>query len=692
MAPANTSPPTISGTAQQGQTLTATSGSWSGTTPLAYTYQWQRCNSAGSSCAAIGGATSSTQALVAADVGSTMRVLVTATNTAGSAQGTSAATAVVTALTPPANTAAPQLSGTVRLGQTLTVSTGSWSGSPAPTYGYQWQRCDAGGGNCASIAGATAQTYAVVAADVGGHLLAVVTATNSAGSASQASSQTGSVTSLPAATAPPTVSGTPLVGQTLTAAPGTWSGTPTPTLAYQWQSCDSTGSNCLAIPGATRPDYVLVASDASRRLSVIVAATNSEGSASAISARTAAIAPLVAPLNTAHPTIAGTRVVGQSLTASPQTWRGTPPLTFSYQWQRCSFTGTGCTDIPGATGQSYLLAPGDYNGRIQVVVAGANAAGRSTHLSGQTGVIASPPLNTAQPTLFGTPRSGQLLYLGTGMWQGTAPITYAYQWQRCDATGNGCADIPGATNQSYAPTVADAGGRLRAIVTAKNDLGAAAQPTPVSTVAEAVPSAPRSTTAPAIAGAPLVGSLLHVDGGTWSGFPSPTLTFRWQRCDATGSGCADIPAAQGADYRVRTGDVRYPLRAVVTAVNSAGSFTAFSAPTAPTAAGGVQRVEVGGQVVQLRPSKARIRFVLFELRGRQATSLWLELDTLHGKSWRRTARQRVALGARATTKLLSFAALPAAKGAARISVRWQTARAAAKTSVYVGRASSLRAA
>jgi thermitase len=93
--PANTSPPTISGIAQVGQTLSAASGSWS-ESPSGYAYQWQRCNSSGLSCAAVGGATAQTYALSAADLSSTMRVAVTASNSAGSsAPASSAATAVV---------------------------------------------------------------------------------------------------------------------------------------------------------------------------------------------------------------------------------------------------------------------------------------------------------------------------------------------------------------------------------------------------------------------------------------------------------------------------------------------------------------------------------------------------------------------------------------------------------------------
>jgi hypothetical protein len=99
-APANTSPPTISGSAQQGQTLTASTGAWSNS-PTSYAYQWQRCDSNGSACASIAAATGQTYALDAADAGSTLRAVVTATNAYGSASATSAATAAVAASVQP---------------------------------------------------------------------------------------------------------------------------------------------------------------------------------------------------------------------------------------------------------------------------------------------------------------------------------------------------------------------------------------------------------------------------------------------------------------------------------------------------------------------------------------------------------------------------------------------------------------
>ena len=95
LAPSLVSPPTITGTAQQGQTLTATTGTWDGA-GLSYTYQWQKCDAAGANCVDIPGATSSTYVVASTDVGATLRVTVSATNRFGTITGTSAPTAVVT--------------------------------------------------------------------------------------------------------------------------------------------------------------------------------------------------------------------------------------------------------------------------------------------------------------------------------------------------------------------------------------------------------------------------------------------------------------------------------------------------------------------------------------------------------------------------------------------------------------------
>jgi hypothetical protein len=177
-APVNTAPPTISGTPQVGQTLNASTGSWSGTQPIAYAYAWRRCDTSGGACVSIG-ATGASYTLAGADVGSTIRVVVTATNSVGPTSATSAATTVVQgAATPPANTSLPTISGTAQSGQTLGASPGAWSGTQPITFAYQWRRCDTSGASCGPIAGATGSSYTLVVADVGSTIRVAVTADN----------------------------------------------------------------------------------------------------------------------------------------------------------------------------------------------------------------------------------------------------------------------------------------------------------------------------------------------------------------------------------------------------------------------------------------------------------------------------------------------------------------------------------
>jgi hypothetical protein len=176
--PVNTQLPTISGTPQQSQTLTAAPGDWL-YGPTSYTYQWEDCPPE-SGCEAIKGATAQAYTVTPADVGDRIDVRVTASNTSGPGLvATSQETATVRPLLP-VDTTPPAISGTAAPGQTLTEAHGTWANNPT-SYEYQWGVCSPSGGGCFPIPGATKQTYVVTAADVGYTLEVEETAANAAG-------------------------------------------------------------------------------------------------------------------------------------------------------------------------------------------------------------------------------------------------------------------------------------------------------------------------------------------------------------------------------------------------------------------------------------------------------------------------------------------------------------------------------
>ncbi|HEY5142240.1 MAG TPA: hypothetical protein VII98_01950 [Solirubrobacteraceae bacterium] len=580
--PINTTLPAISGTPRDTHTLSADPGAWTGTPTITYAYQWRRCDTAGNGCGDIAGATNATHDAQAADVGHTLRVVVTATNAAGSTSATSAATAVVSA-EPPANTGAPTTTGTQVDGSTLTADPGTWTGTPTIAYAYQWQRCDAGGANCSDIAGSTAQTRDLTAADVGATVRVLVTATNAAGSASAASAASGAIAAVaPADSTPPTITGTARDGSTLAADQGTWTGTPTIAYAYQWQRCDAGGTLCVDIAGATDATYDLTGDDIGHADLVVVTATNAAGSASATSAATAVV--LQAPVqNVVGASIDGVPLEGTTLTADHGFWHGSDPITYGFQWQTCDVDGHGCTDIPGATGATYFLVPGDIGHQLRVVATATNPLGSADAISAAIGpIVGTPPANTTAPSISGGTAAGGTADGDQGTWTGTAPISYAYQWRRCDAAGSGCSDITGATGLTRALDGSDAGGTVRFVVTATNAAGSVSATSAPSAVITGTP--PANVSRPSILGTSLEGRTLSADRGTWSGSAPLIYAYQWLRCEPNGTLCSNIDGETTPAHQLTQDDVGGSLRVRVTATNGLGLDSALSENTAPVAA------------------------------------------------------------------------------------------------------------
>lgn len=185
----------------------------------------------------------------------------------------------------PVNSVLPAITGVAQVGQTLTVSQGTWSGGPI-TYAYQWK---ADGVNT----GTNSPTLALTSGHAGAVITCVVTATNATGSTSATSNSTSAVAAAPVSaptnTVLPSISGTPKVGVVLTAADGTWTGSPT--LTRQWQTKPASSSTWTSVIGATGTTYTPTSVDVDKNIRVVVTGTNSAGSAAANSAATAVVAP-----------------------------------------------------------------------------------------------------------------------------------------------------------------------------------------------------------------------------------------------------------------------------------------------------------------------------------------------------------------------------------------------------------------
>jgi Ca2+-binding RTX toxin-like protein len=342
----------------------------------------------------------------------------------------------------------------------------------------------------------------------------VVTATNADGSASAESNPTPLVSSnIPTNTALPTITeNVSSTGSTTSysATRGTWNGAEPIAYKFQWRRCDANGANCRDIAAGVAMNYTPAAADLGSRLRVAVTASNSFGQATAVSEPTELIAG-TAPVNSFRPSISGTERAGSSLAASPGSWTGSAPITYTYEWRRCNATGGACAAISGATSSSYIVQNGDVGSTIMVAVTARNSAGTATALSDVTDVIAAGttgsttatrPSNTRAPSFTGVLARGRTLTAVSGTWSGTTPMTFSYQWQRCPATGTACTPIALATRSTYVLAAADVNRRIRLLVTAGNVAGSTQALSAISVrVAARAPAASRGRTIRGNAGA-----------------------------------------------------------------------------------------------------------------------------------------------------------------------------------------------
>lgn len=401
-----------------------------------------------------------------------------------------------------------------------------------------------------------------------------------------------------------TFSSTPVVGQTVTADAGSWDGVDL-SLAnhylYEFLRCATDGSGCTPIGGfTTSSTYTLTAADAGYTIGVEVEASNRAGTSAPVGdAEPTATIRGSGPTNVTAPvvslgTFAGAALtapmVGTYVSASPGTWTGNGN-TYTYQWKKCDPKTGFCFTISGATAALYLVTADVYGWLLRVDVTATNDSGSTTAFSKPTApVTANAPVNTASPQISGLNQVGALLSVSTGSWTGTTPITYSYQWKRCNPQGDltSCQPISGATSNTYTVQASDEGVALRAYVTATNATGSVSAFTnhtfPILPAAKTPPPPtvspiPANTTAPSIDGAASVGSVLTASNGVWTGKAPLRYTYRWQRCDPLGAHCRAIPNATHQTYTLAKADLGSTLRVGVTARNAAGVKTAVSTVT-----------------------------------------------------------------------------------------------------------------
>jgi large repetitive protein len=588
--PILTKRPAVTGEATQGGRLVASSGSWSATGSLRYSYDWYRCDTMGRHCRILRGVHTRSHKPGTNDVGFTLSVAVRATDGSGSTTAFASLIGPIAGARPRIDSLSqPVVSGPAVQGSAVRVDAGRWRPKPS-SLDYQWARCNAELRACAAISGETADKHAIGSADLGHILVAIVQARS--GSSSRAVFSTASAVAVaaggetgPTSTLTPAVAEVLQEGNQLTGSVGVWSGSGAIGYTYNWYRCDASGAHCKTIHGALKVTHTLGAKDVGHTLGFAVHAADKTGTTTAYASLIGPVAAASATfVSNGQPTISGTAAPGQTLQVSTGSW-SQPPSALTYQWQRCNTNGRLCTPIGGATTSSYTPTADDtHHTLLAVVHATAGAAAQDAFSSATALVGAAPaagPANSASPTVAGTIEQSSQLTGSVGTWSGSSAIAYTYNWYRCDASGAHCLSIHGATKATYVLGAKDVGHALGFAVHATDSTGSAtAYATLVGPVA-AANAGLAATVQPTITGNAAPGQALQVSSGSWSQPPS-ALTYQWQRCNSNGRLCTPITGATASSYTATAADSGHTLLVVVQASLSAGAqqAAALSAHTA----------------------------------------------------------------------------------------------------------------
>src|SRR6266511_3948485 len=239
------------------------------------------------------------------------------------------------------------------------------------------------------------------------------------------------------------------------------------------------------------------------------------------------------PILVTAPTVDGTAVEGNELSATTGVWTGAEPLSYAYRWQFCD-PALICTDVANESAATFTIPSGAAGSLVRVVVTATDAFGAWLSTASDTLAVTAPPASVeppppppvpptplASPVITGDPTEGSTLTVSEGEWTAGSPVSLSYQWRRC--TTGGCVDIARADAATYTVVLDDVGSTLRAIVTATSADGSA--------FAVADPRSP-------------VNPLLH--GGVWCSPPPGRGRRATSSPQPTGSISTRTPAASAS--------------------------------------------------------------------------------------------------------------------------------------------------
>ena len=597
-----TGAPTISGTVQVNETLTADISGIAdadGLTSLLYgslySYQWIRND--GTTETDIEDAASSTYTLSDADVGKTIRVRVSFTDDRGYEETlTSAATTAVTRPNSPA-TGAPTISGTAQVDETLTADISGIAdadGLTSVSYSYQWIANDASADT--DISGQTGSTYSLVSADVGKTIRVRVSFTDDRGHEENlVSAATTAVQPRPnsPATGAPTISGTAQVGETLTAdvsGIADADGLTSVSYSYQWIANDASADTDIS--GQTGSTYTLVSADVGKTIRVRVGFDDDANNSETLTSEATATVPTAdewwADMSVVD---YGTGAIGAASADLFSNSGGNAGLQAKWLWYysperklRLAFTENipGVDDLTLQVGDVALaLQPGDATYSWEDVDVdwedGQTLTARIVHARASTVVVPNSPA-TGAPIIGGTAQAGETLTaLTNGITDadGLTSPTYSYQWLAANV------GIAGATNSTYTLTDADAGKTIKVRVSFTDDADHEETLTSAATgVVAAKPNSP-ATGAPTVDGTAQVGETLTVltNGITdEDGLTNVSYSHQWLAANV------EIAGATNSTYTLTDEDVGKGIKVRVSFTDDADNQESLTSADTDTVA------------------------------------------------------------------------------------------------------------